>query len=736
MRTIRTNRWIGIALALTCATTASVIADSPNSEIPLFSRDVAPILYNNCASCHRPDGSGPFPLLQYQDVRKRARQMVDVIRSGFMPPWLPEPGYGEFVGERRLTDAEIETISAWVEGGTREGDAADSRPVPVWNGGWRLGQPDIVLKPDQPYTLRADGEDVFRNFVMPIPVTATRYVRAIELRSGNPRIVHHAIMRIDETRSSQLQAAKNSEGGFGDMNMGDAVAPDNFLLAWTPGHQPDPGRDGYAWTLRPYTDFVLQLHMQPSGKPEMLDIEVGLYFDEIPPVHRVGQIILRARSIDIPAGEPNHVIEDVYTIPVDVNVLSIYPHAHYLGKRYDCWAELPDGSTQWMVKINDWDFAWQDEYRYLEPVRLPEGTRLHMKIAYDNTVDNVRNPNHPPKRVQGGSRSEDEMATMTLQVAPDNLADLNALQDSLVRQDIEKDPSDWLAHVNLAMSAQQAGRLDEAALHYLETSKLNPTHTTAFNNLAIVREQQGRIDDAVSLLTRALQINPDYADAHSNLARLRQMQGDSRTAAQHYEKALELNPGNAAAHFNFGTLLLSGNMLDEAESQLSEAFQLEPQNAEFCNALGNLHAARRDLPNAEKFYRRALELSPDLAEAHGNLGNVLMQLPRVAAAVVQFRRALELRPELDGTRADLENALALQAEIEAAIASAVQAVEQSGGRNVGTLMSLADTYASAGQIDDALATAQRALTLAREAGVQDLEPRIQARMQLYRDLAP
>ena len=121
---------------------------------------------------------------------------------------------------------------------------------------------------DQPYILAAAGPEVFRNFVIPIPLSETRYVRAVELRPGNPRIVHHAVMRTDETRSSRLQATLDPEMGFGSMNMGDAKAPDGYLLSWTPGHQPDPGRAGFAWTLRPNTDFVLQLHLQPSGKPD------------------------------------------------------------------------------------------------------------------------------------------------------------------------------------------------------------------------------------------------------------------------------------------------------------------------------------------------------------------------------------------------------------------------------------------------------------------------------------
>ena len=203
-----------------------------------------------------------------------------------MPPWLPEPGYGEFTAERRLTQEQLDTLAAWAEGGRPPGDLEEIPPFPGWAEGWQLGEPDLVIQMDESFILGADGTEVFRNFVLPIPVTSRKWVTTVELRPGNPQVVHHAVMRTDETRSSQIQSALDPEMGFGDMNMGDAVQPDDYLLGWTPGHQPIPPREGFAWALRPNTDLVLQLHLQRSGKVEPIRAQVGFYFTDEPPTSR------------------------------------------------------------------------------------------------------------------------------------------------------------------------------------------------------------------------------------------------------------------------------------------------------------------------------------------------------------------------------------------------------------------------------------------------------------------
>ncbi|MCH7780089.1 MAG: cytochrome c [Acidobacteria bacterium] len=241
---IKRAQVLTLALGVSVAVFAASAQGRAVPEPPTFARDIAPIIFQNCSHCHRPGESGPFNLLTYGDLRKRARQIVEVTRSGFMPPWLPEPGYGEFAGERRLTREQIATLATWAEGGTPLGDPQEIPPLPEWTEGWQLGEPDLVIRMEQPYLLTASGAEVFRNFIIPIPVTSLKYVKAVELRPGNPQVVHHAVMRTDETRSSRQQAALDPEMGFGNMTMGTPCNPTATCWAGHRAISPSPGAKG------------------------------------------------------------------------------------------------------------------------------------------------------------------------------------------------------------------------------------------------------------------------------------------------------------------------------------------------------------------------------------------------------------------------------------------------------------------------------------------------------------
>ncbi|GAG43895.1 unnamed protein product, partial [marine sediment metagenome] len=223
--------------------------------------------------------SAPFSLLTYQDVKQHVEQIVDVTSSRFMPPWLPKQGHGEFAHERRLNDEQLEQIRRWVEAGAPEGDLADLPEPPQWAEGWQLGEPDLVVTMPEPYLLQAEGVDVFRNFVLPVPISKTHYVKAVEFRPGNPRVVHHLTMQVDPTPTSQRLDEKDAEPGYPGMLYSRNVrVPDGQLLGWTPGKLPHPAGDEMAWRIQPGTDLVLQLHMLPGGKPEPVQVSVGFFF--------------------------------------------------------------------------------------------------------------------------------------------------------------------------------------------------------------------------------------------------------------------------------------------------------------------------------------------------------------------------------------------------------------------------------------------------------------------------
>ena len=390
-----------------------------------FTRDIAPILYKHCAGCHHPGEAAPFSLLTYQDAARRAALIAKVTSSRYMPPWKPVPGYGHFRGERRLGDAEVATIRAWAESGAPQGDPASLPPPPKFSAGWQLGPPDLTAEIREPFTVPADGPDRYECFVIPLKTAERRYVRAAEFRPGNAQAVHHALMFLDPMHTAQRRGARYPCFGT------PGFLPSGGLGGWSPGAAAIAMPPGTATTLHPNSDLILQIHFHPTGKPEQVRSSVGLYFSDRAPTRHLLDIPLVSRRIDIAPGATAYKASDYFTLPVDVDAVGIIPHAHYLCKDMKGWATLPGGRKQWLLWIRDWDFNWQEQYRYAAPVRLPAGTRLEMEFTYDNSEANPRNPNHPPKRVVWGPDSTDEMAGLHLQAIPVRNADLEELSQAL-----------------------------------------------------------------------------------------------------------------------------------------------------------------------------------------------------------------------------------------------------------------------------------------------------------------
>ncbi len=406
------------ALLMACV----ACAHSQKSEgVLTFNRDVAPIVFQNCSVCHRPGDASSFPLLTYRDVKSRARQIADVTRSRFMPPWLPAAGEFTFADERRLTPEQIAVIEKWVAQGAKEGEARDLPAAPKFTPGWQLGEPDLVLRAEKPYMLPASGDDQYWNFVLRVPIDKTRWVKAVEIRPADKRLVHHANMLVDRTQSARLMESEPG-AGFGGMEISlesEAFDPDSHFLFWKPGSFPYVEPDGLALRLDPGTDLLLNVHLQPSGKPEPIQPSVGLYFtDKAATKFPMLLQLQNDRALDIPPGNDNFVVTTDLKLPVDVDVLAIYPHAHYLGTDLLATATLPDGTRKTLIHIPHWDLNWQGVFRYADPLPLPKGTTIAMRYVYDNSADNVANPSVPPKRVTAGNRATDEMSHLWLQVLP------------------------------------------------------------------------------------------------------------------------------------------------------------------------------------------------------------------------------------------------------------------------------------------------------------------------------
>jgi len=601
----RSHSWIiglavvSIILLLFARSGHTGVPAAASGDAPItFNRDIAPIIFHSCSSCHRPGEAAPFSLLSYSEVKKHARQIADVTRSRAMPPWLPEPQELKFADEQRLSDAEIERIAKWVEQGAVEGNPADLPAAPKFVEGWQLGKPDLILTATKPLTLPPQGTDTYWNFIFPVPIEKTRWVKAIEIRPGDKRYVHHANILVD--RTGELRKRESEPGaGFGGMEIrieSQVFDPDSHLLFWKPGTIPSPEPEGMALRLDKGTDLALNTHLQPSGKPEVIQPSIGLYFtSEAATKFPMLLQLENDAKLDIPPGEKNFVVTDDFTLPVDVDLMAIYPHAHYLGKDILALAMLPDGTKKTLIHIPQWNLNWQAVYRYAEPVRLPKGTTISLRYTYDNSDENPMNPNHPPAQVRGGNRSSDEMCHLWLQVLPVNFDAANGdprmdLQEALARHNVKKNPGDFEAHYNLAAMLQAKNQLAAAVEEYETAVRLRPKDAAANNGLGAALLADGQPRPATAALRTAIEARPDYAEAHYNFGIALTQMDDMQSAAEQFRTVLKLQPNDANAEANLGAALAEMQRYPEAKLHLERALQINPNQPD---AKDNLKALRK-----------------------------------------------------------------------------------------------------------------------------------------------
>jgi hypothetical protein len=410
-----------------------------------------------------------------------------------------------------------------------------------------------------PYSLPADGKDVYRNFVVPIPLDKARHVRAVEFNPGNWKVVHHAFFRFDRSGDSRLADSRDAEIGFGGIHTpANAQAPEGHFVSWQPGKVFSQVPEGLSWKLETGTDVVLQLHLQPTGKPETVQSSLGFYFTDRAPTNTPAKISLNSYAIDVPPGVSNYVVTESAVLPVDLRVLGVLPHAHYLAQEVEGVATLPDGTRKWLLKINKWDFNWQGDYRYAEPVFLPKGTTVSMKFTLDNSVANPRNPNHPPRRVRYGLQTTDAMAELWLQVLTANDKDTDALtafnESRLIKDTIayneyllKNDPNDPSAHTGLGKGMYFAENLPAAWDHFQTAVRLKPDLAEAHYFIALIYRRQNRLPEAKEKFQTVLRLNPRHSQAAGNLGVICLQEGSLRDAEVYFSQALSLNPEDEIA---------------------------------------------------------------------------------------------------------------------------------------------------------------------------------------------
>lgn len=568
--------WIAAAMLSAACRDAS---DGPPAQLT-WARDVQPILQAKCSGCHRPGQGAPFNLLTFEDARSRAHTIAEVTTAREMPPWLPEPNVPPFIGERRLSAQEIDVLSRWAATGAARGDEVAESASGV-TGEWQGGTPDLVLRPAKAFQLQSQqpgaGADVFRNLVIRTSLPADRFVRAVEFKPGGASI-HHAVLHLDRTAGSRELDGRDGQPGFDGMGAPGSEEPDGHFVGWAPGRGPINSAVGRLWRLARGMDLVLELHLIPGPQAQEVMPSIALFFGDAPVLDAPIMMKMGDVPIDIPPGADNYEITDRFVLPADVQLLSVYPHAHYLGKEMRVTASLPDGVTKTLLHIKRWSFHWQQDYRFMSPVTLPKGTTIDMRFTYDNSDANGENPHHPPVRVTSGPRSTDEMGNLLLQLVPASSEDRPRLILAALQHAVEVSPRSARAHNELGGALLQARQTGEALRHFREAVSISPRDAHLHFNLAKALGATGAGGLAVEELRRAIALKPDLAEAYNELGVLLFAAGRVNEALVHLRRAVELAPDSSIAHSDLGGALAQSGRREEALGHIRRALVLDPAN--------------------------------------------------------------------------------------------------------------------------------------------------------------
>jgi hypothetical protein len=375
---------------------------------PTFNKDVAPILQKNCMTCHRAGQVAPMSLQNYKEARPWAKSIREMVAERRMPPWLADPHYGEFANDRRLSQKEVDTIVAWVDGGLKEGDPKDLPANPKFTEGWTIGQPDLVLSMTEEYSVPADGVVPYKYFVVPTNFSEDRYIQAAEIKPGNRAVVHHVIVTVREPDEGKPPGAGEIRDPQEEGEARRGRNPDGMLVGTAPGMPPLMLQPGKAKLVKKGSVLVFQMHYTTNGEAAKDRTGVGLIFARTPVEKRVITTGAFARDLAIPPGDPNYQTKASFTFKEDSHILSFMPHMHVRGKDFEYRLVYPDGSSKIVLSVRRYDFNWQLSYWLKDALVVPKGTRLECTAHFDNSTNNKYNPD-PTKLVRWGPQTWEEM---------------------------------------------------------------------------------------------------------------------------------------------------------------------------------------------------------------------------------------------------------------------------------------------------------------------------------------
>jgi hypothetical protein len=382
-----------------------------------YYENIEPIISKSCTSCHRPNQAAPFSLLTYEDVKKRGKFIVEVTQRSYMPPWKADPTFQSYKNERILTDGEKQTIKQWVENGMKKGKPHKSKSIEghVSN----VDTPDLTLTMKEPYTITTDGKDDYRFFNIPTNLDEDKFVAKIEFIAGNKRLVHHSRLMTDTTHKVRsINGLSATDPRIAEFEKYPPL--DKFLYGWVPGNFPITFPTHTGKRILKGTDIILNLHFAPNFRTDQVDQSViNFYFAKEKVDREVYSLAIAEENISNPpfivkANDKPTFYASFGPIPIDISVIAVLPHMHYLGKTFKAFAITPDGNAIHLIKIDNWDFKWQDTYQFKSLLHLPKGSILLIEASYDNTAENRSNPTNPPKDVTYGWNTDSEMMELVV----------------------------------------------------------------------------------------------------------------------------------------------------------------------------------------------------------------------------------------------------------------------------------------------------------------------------------
>ena len=499
-------------LPLLLLTSTCQFTQAADLHEPTFARDIAPIVYAKCATCHRPNSSGPFSLITYSQVKRHAETIAEVLDDNYMPPWKPVAHGITFANQRSLSSQQKATIQQWINAGCPEGEAKQTPPPPTFPDGWTLGEPDLVVTMNGQFDVPADGPDLYRSFVFPVELPEDKWIKAVELRSTATSSLHHALFFVDANRNGRkLDGADGKPGihgmgflaNFGNLSPRGGMDAVGSLGGYVPGTTPNKLPGDLAMGLPKGADIVMQTHFHPTGKAEVEQAKLAIYFTDEAPSRQITPIMVPplfgfGSKLKIPAGAKDYRIADSIKLPVATRAVGVTGHAHYICREMIMTATLPQSETKVLLHIDDWDLGWQDQYMFAEPIDLPAGTVVRTEISYDNSADNPENPHQPPTPIRWGRGSVDEMGGITLFTVARDKQDEGRLKAAIARDFIEmftNASGSELTQMFMQLDDDHDGKLDgrevevdPLALAFVDSNQSGGLEASELNRMMILRD--------------------------------------------------------------------------------------------------------------------------------------------------------------------------------------------------------------------------------------------------------